>query len=90
MKRHIITSTMTITRQDQEIEVAISGTFLKGCKEVRYLRNGDPGFPAEPDEITDLEATLRDGDEAELTEDEYDEAYQMLIERAYEEMEEPK
>jgi hypothetical protein len=84
-----ITSTMHITRQDREIEVGLSGTFVKGRAGTWYKRNGDPGDPPEPDEIEDLEASLKDGDEAELSDDEYEQACEILIERAYDEMEEP-
>jgi hypothetical protein len=38
---------------DEEIEtrVDLTCTFLAGRPAVMYMRNGDPGYPAEPDEI---------------------------------------
>ncbi len=52
---------------DGEFEVAypkieITYSHTKGCPAVMYQRNGDPGWPAEPDEIELLSAKLIDGD----------------------------
>lgn len=59
---------------DDEREVAyptvlIEYAFSKGCREVLYLRNGDPGFPAEPPEVEAVNAKLIDGDGLAPTED---------------------
>ena len=67
-----------------EIEVALSGAFTRGCPEVRYLRNGDPGYPAEPDEVELTEAKDADtGAEVELTKAEAQKAEDALFEAAY-------
>lgn len=40
-----------------EIEVSIRYTYLPGRPAVMYLRNGDPGYPAEDPEIEFVSAT---------------------------------
>lgn len=49
---------------------------------VRYLSNGDPGYPAEGGEVEDLTVTMPDG--SELT-DIPNELYEALCDRAQEE-----
>ena len=44
------------------LEIEITFTHTKGSPEVRYQRNGDPGWPAESDEVTVMDAKLLDGD----------------------------
>ncbi len=79
-----VSALMTIERNEQEIEVAISGTYVPGEREVRYLRNGDPGHPGSPDEIQDITVTLKDGDDAPLTDAEFFQAHELLLEDAHE------
>lgn len=52
---------------DDERETAypkleITYSFLKGSPAVRYQRNGDPGWPADPDEVELINVKLIDGD----------------------------
>lgn len=59
--------------------VEIEYQFSKGCPEVRYQRNGDPGWPAEPPEVEILKAKLIDGDGLNPTDEQlYDWADQWL------------
>jgi hypothetical protein len=50
-----------------DIEVAypkinVIFTYLPGSPGVRYLRNGDPGYPPDPAELEFVSAALLDGD----------------------------
>ena len=52
---------------DDEYEVSypkveIEYSYIKGSPAVMYLRNGDPGWPAEPAEMEMLAARLINGD----------------------------
>ena len=42
--------------------ISIEYSFLPGSPAVMYQRNGDPGWPADPDEIEMLSAVLIDRD----------------------------
>lgn len=73
--------TMTINRNDEEIEVTVSGTFIPAC---RGARDGRFGPPIEPDEPAYFEIELasdKSGREIELTEDECAEACILLMEK---------
>jgi len=41
-----------IERGDDEVLVAVTADYTPGCDEVRYLPNGDPGYPAEPSDVS--------------------------------------
>lgn len=43
-----------------EIDITVEYKFYKGSPEVRYLRNGDPGYPAEPSEVEIYDVTSDD------------------------------
>jgi len=63
--------TTSVERNDEDVEVQVLYTFLRGTPQVNYQRNGDPGWPAEPDEIEISHVTsLVDGTEITLTDDE--------------------
>ncbi len=49
---------------DIDMELEVSGDFVPGCPEVRYLKNGDPGYPAEPSEVDvhNISQHFADGD----------------------------
>jgi len=67
---------MTIIRDDEEIEIVVQAEFHPGHDAVWYLSNGDPGYPAEPDEIDDIRVV---GEDIELTEDELEKAEELLL-----------
>lgn len=46
-----------------ELEVEVEVHFAPGIPETRYLRNGDPGYPAEPPEYEISSVKLVNGDE---------------------------
>lgn len=54
---------LTLPWEDGEIQV--TGYVSKYHPAVFYLRNGDPGYPAEGGEIEDFKAILPDGTELE-------------------------
>lgn len=55
---------------------------------VRYLRNGDPGYPAEGGEVEEITVALSDGTEMNpIPEDLYDALEQIAIDKAEEELE---
>lgn len=65
MSRHKITwirSGSHPTMGDWEAEYEITFEFRAGRPEVRTLRNGDPGWPADPDEVEFLSITPGAGD----------------------------
>ena len=78
-----VQSMMTIERNGLEIEVAILGTFIPEEPMVRFYKDGS-GHPGSPAEIDDLIATLKDGDEVWLTDEEVDKANALLMEAASE------
>lgn len=64
MSRHKITwlRSGTYNEMDWENEHEITFEFRAGRPEVRTLRNGDPGYPADPDEIEFVSITPDAGD----------------------------
>lgn len=52
MSRHKIKTTWTLDRETgAELEVEITFEYRKGHKGIRTFRNGDPGYPDDPDEM---------------------------------------
>ena len=47
-------------RWNLDIEGTCEGTFQPGSPAVMYLRNGDPGYPADPAEFEPEEITITD------------------------------
>jgi hypothetical protein len=72
--------TTTIERNGKEIEVEVTGNYYPGLPEQRYLRNGDPGYPAEAAEM-EIISVFPDVD---LTQAEEDRIVEKLIKRAEE------
>lgn len=73
----------TIYREigDAEIEINVEGTVTAGTREVRYLRNGDPGYPAEPATVEiDSAEDAETGEPVELTDAETRKAEDNLLE----------
>lgn len=48
---HKVRAEYPLAGSDDGIEVDIEFTYRRGRPAVMYLRNGDPGYPAEPEEI---------------------------------------
>ena len=46
--------------QDSEPEVEITYTYRPGTPDVRYLPNGDPGYPGDPPEVNIFSITRDD------------------------------
>ncbi len=82
--------TTYIERNDDEIEVFVEASWSPGSPAVPYLRNGDPGYPEEPDEVEFLSVTDSDGNEYELTEDEKEKLYEEIVEKAIAQNEPPE
>lgn len=76
--KHKVTGTMLIERDDVELEVELDGMYHPATPDVWYLSNGDPGYPGDPEEVTDITATLN-GEEIELTDQEYERAESLLM-----------
>lgn len=51
MTTHKMRAACPFANSDDGIEVEITFNFTRGRPMVRYLRNGDPGYPADPDEV---------------------------------------
>lgn len=75
-----ITSSWHVERGGEDLEVELAARFWPGTADVRYLRNGDPGYPGDPATVDNVEATI-DGVEIALTPDEMRDARERLIER---------
>lgn len=61
MSRHKIKTTWTLDRETgAELEVEITFEYRQGRKGIRTLRNGDPGYPDDPDEL-EVVAVKADG-----------------------------
>lgn len=50
----IVTVTTEIEVNDEPIEVTVEAEFIPGRPGRKYMANGDPGYPDEPDEINIL------------------------------------
>ena len=55
-----LTFTFSVTRYNLDIEGTCTGYFQPGSPAVMYLRNGDPGYPADPPEFEPEEITITD------------------------------
>jgi len=64
MSRHKISATRsgTINGMDVDNEYEIEFEYRAGSPAVMYLRNGDPGYPADPDELEVIKITPGAGD----------------------------
>jgi hypothetical protein len=62
-----VTITTEIEVNDEPIEVTIEAEFIPGQPGRRYMPNGDPGYPDEPDEINILSITDANGKSHEPT-----------------------
>jgi hypothetical protein len=51
MSTHRLRASCPFANSDDGIEVEITYSFRRGRPAKMYLRNGDPGHPADPDEI---------------------------------------
>ena len=53
IRRYAMTATIPVGPRDEgaEVDCRITFNYTPGHPEVRYLRNGDPGYPAEPAEV---------------------------------------
>jgi hypothetical protein len=70
MTRYTYETTLSFPHSDYDVEVDVKATFTvawghPGCW---YQRNGDPGFPPEPDEIDDVKLVSIDGVPVDLCE----------------------
>lgn len=59
MSRHRITASYrgTFNGMDVDNEYEIEFEYRAGCLAKMYLRNGDPGYPADPDELEVIKIT---------------------------------
>lgn len=64
------------------VDLEVSATISDYYPAVRYLRNGDPGYPAEGGEVEDLTVTMPDGTEMKEIPDDL---YEALCDKAIEE-----
>ncbi len=64
MSRHKISATRSgaINGMDVDNEYEIEFEYRAGRPAVMYLRNGDPGYPADPDELEVIKITPGAGD----------------------------
>ncbi len=63
----IVTITTEIEVNDEPIEVTIDAEFTPGQPGRKYMANGDPGYPDEPDEINILSVLDSNGKSYEPT-----------------------
>ena len=75
----------------EEDTLKITGFCTPGDPGCRYLPNGDPGNPPEPDEVEDIKVMINGHDVTDCLIDEYPERYAiMLREKASEEMDDER
>ena len=55
-----LTFAFSVTLYNLDIEGTCTGYFQPGSPAVMYLRNGDPGYPADPPEFEPEEITITD------------------------------
>jgi len=69
MSKHKITwcRSGTVNGMDFDEEYEITFEFRAGRPAVMYLRNGDPGYPADPDEIEFVSISPGAGEHGEFT-----------------------
>ena len=53
------TMDVPVTVGDDEVIVAVNYNYSPGRPAVMYLRNGDPGYPADPPEIEAMEMKVK-------------------------------
>ena len=97
MSIHNIEAEIEVVKGDEAFYpiIDIQYGFHKGSPEVRYQRNGDPGWPAEPPEVELLDASIKDAAGATLTPQEVtvlaekwlDDSYEKAVENAQEDYE---
>lgn len=79
-----LTTHVDLANGEEDVEVVVEFDYTRGAPAVYYLRNGDPGYPAEPDDVDNI--TIHRGDsgvelsEADLTQKSMD----RITERCYE------
>jgi hypothetical protein len=57
LKKGVSTTVYIEGDNGDEIEFEVSAMFYPGRPERWYMSNGDPGYPADPDELDDYEIT---------------------------------
>jgi hypothetical protein len=57
----ILTVTTEIEDNEEPIEVRVQAEFIPGSPGRKYMANGDPGYPDDPDEINILSVIGADG-----------------------------
>lgn len=67
-----------------DVTVQASGCIHPGCSACFYLKNGDPGYPAEPEEVEFDEVVCfdSDGNSVEFDESQYDDLESYVLENA--------
>lgn len=65
-------TTYTLERDDGEITATVVFDFRPGSSAVHTLRNGDPGYPADPDEVDIVSVRDEGGNDVDLTAEEDD------------------
>lgn len=74
-------TTITIERDDNEIEVTVTGRFWPGCRGVKAHPMDRFAPPDDEDEMEVLDARDSDGNEVELTAAELDAAADKLLQK---------
>ena len=74
----IITITTEIEVNEEPIEVQVEAEFIPGSPGRKYMANGDPGYPDDPDEINILSVIGADGIEYTPTEKECLSIYSLI------------
>lgn len=77
LRRHRYSTTITLDREPP-LELSVSGVYIPEEPMVRYYKDGT-GYPGSPACIDDLSATLEDGTEAELTDEEVEKCEHALL-----------
>ena len=72
---------MAVEANEEPTLVHIEADYTPGRPGRRYMSNGDPGYPDEPDEIEITECTLPSGDEYELSPSDYECACGLIVKK---------
>jgi len=79
-----VTTAMFVEREGGELELTISGVYYPGCRGVKAHWADRFAPPDDPAEMDDIDATDKQGNAVELTEEEYDKAEEKLFAALYE------
>lgn len=82
MKSTKLVLTIELVHESLFLQLIAKGNYHPATPDVPYLRNGDPGYPGDPEEVTDIEATIN-GTVLDLSEEQEGAIAKLIIEETH-------